>query len=263
MGNTVYGLRPASEVRALMRQGVSAPTAGVCEGNVQANLAILPKQYAYDFLLFCYRNPKPCPLLDVTDPGSPRTRLAKDADLRTDLPKYRVYENGNYVAEVTDITQYWSSDLVAFLIGCSYTFESALLAGGVPVRHIEQGTVVPMYTSNIQCAPSGTFSGPTVITMRPIPYELVSKAVQITSRYPGVHGAPVHVGDPAYVGVDLSRPEYGGQISEIRKGETPVFWACGVTPQAVAQKSRVPLMITHAPGHMFITDIRNEHLAAL
>jgi len=262
MSNSAYGQKAPAEARAMMRGGVNAPTAGACDGYVQANLVVLPRTFAYDFLVFCYRNPKPCPLLDVTDQGSPETRLARGADLRTDLPKYRVYENGAFAREVTAIADYWSHDLVAFLLGCSYTFEAALLAAGVPVRHIEQGTIVPMYTTSIWCVPAGVFAGPIVATMRPIPHELVPRAVQVTSRYPNVHGAPIHIGDPMRIGVDLERTEYGGQVSALREGETPVFWACGVTPQAVAIASRIPFMITHAPGHMFITDVRNEHLAA-
>lgn len=263
MRSEPYGARSPREVRSMIRKGLSAPTAGACEGHVQANLVVLPRQHAFDFLVFCYRNPKPCPVLDVTDVGSPQTRLAEGADLRTDLPKYRIYENGVLAEEVTDIVRYWSADMVAFLLGCSYTFETALLAAGIPVRHLEQGTIVPMYTTSIPCAPSGVFAGPVVVTMRPIPYSLVPRAVQVTSRYPGVHGAPVHIGDPSHIGVDIRHPEYGGEPVAMHQEETPVFWACGVTPQAVAMRVRLPLMIAHAPGHMFIADIRNEHLAAL
>lgn len=263
MDGSPYKNLTGAEMRAILRQGNPVPTAGVCEGYVQANLVVLPREFAYDFLLFCFRNPKPCPLLDVTDVGSSKTSLAEGADLRTDLPKYRIYQNGVLLTEVTDVRDYWSEDMVGFLLGCSYTFESALLAAGVPVRHIEQGTIVPMYTSNIRCVPAGIFSGPTVVTMRPIPFELVARAVQVTSRYPGVHGAPVHIGDPTYIGIDITKPEWGGQQVTLRKNEIPVFWACGVTPQAVALEARVPFMITHAPGHMFITDVKNEHLAAL
>ena len=250
------------EARQFFRKGNVCSTAGMCEGYVQVNLAIMPKEYAYDFLTFCFRNPKPCPLIDVTEPGSFVPRVAPTADLRTDVPKYRVYRNGAFEKEVENITDYWSSDLVSFLLGCSFTFEMALLKGGIPVRHIEQDTIVPMYTSNIQCAPAGKFFGPTVVTMRPIPHSQVARAVQITSRYPGVHGAPIHIGDPRHIGVDLSKPEYGGELSEIKAGETPVFWACGVTPQAVALAAKIPFLLTHCPGHMFSTDVPNESLAA-
>jgi uncharacterized protein YcsI (UPF0317 family) len=216
-----------------------------------------------DFLIFCNRNPKPCPLLEVTEMGSPQTVLAEGADIRTDIPKYRIYKDGVFVEEVNNILKYWTSDKVGFLLGCSFTFENAMVAAGIPIRHIEQGTIVPMYTSNIRCSSAGIFKGPMVVTMRPIPHELVVKTVQVTSRFPAVHGAPVHIGHPEHIGVDLQKPEYGGGLSKINPGETPVFWACGVTPQAVAQEIRIPFMITHSPGHMFITDIKDEHLALL
>lgn len=250
------------EARVYFREGNSFTTAGMCDGYVQTNLAIMPKEYAYDFLQFCFKNPKPCPLIDVTEPGSYMTKVAPNADLRTDVAKYRVYKNGTFEKEVVDLLDLWSPDLVSFLIGCSFTFEMALLNAGIPMRHMEQNSIVPMYTTNIQCVPVGRFFGPTVVTMRPIPFSQVVRAVQITSRYPGVHGAPVHIGDPDIIGVTLSKPEYGGVESEIKEGETPVFWACGVTPQAVALASKIPFFLTHAPGHMFITDIRNESLAA-
>jgi len=252
------------EVRMMAREGKwTNITSGVANGYVQANLVVLPGEYAYDFLLFCLRNPKPCPLLDVTDRGVPRTRLAPDADLRTDLPKYRIYENGKLAAEVTDISPYWTDSLVAFLIGCSHTFEAALQAAGIPLRHIQEGTVVPMYTTNIECVPAGPFRGPMVVSMRPIPWHMVSRAVQITSRYPSVHGAPVHIGDPSLIGVRLEHAEFGSRLVQVRPDEVPVFWACGVTPQAVAMAARVPFMITHAPGHMFVSDVPNEALAVL
>ncbi|HID63534.1 MAG TPA: putative hydro-lyase [Anaerolineae bacterium] len=251
------------EVRALIRKGQWAePTAGLANGYAQANLVILPQALAYEFLLFCQRNPKPCPLLEVTEVGSPRpVRLAPDADLRTDLPKYRLYRRGELEAEVMEITEHWRDDFVAFLLGCSFTFEAALLAAGIPVRHIEEGCNVPMFITDIECVPAGRFHGPMVVTMRPIPQQKVVRAVQITGRYPAVHGAPVHIGDPSAIGIDeLSKPDFGDAVT-VKEGETPVFWACGVTPQAVAMKVKPDFMITHAPGHMFISDIRNEELA--
>lgn len=251
------------DARQYFRKGNIRSSTAMADGFIQTNLAIMPKEYAYDFLNFCFKNPKPCPLIDVTEPGSFSPSVAPTADLRTDVAKYRVYREGKYEKEVQSLEELWSPDLVTFLMGCSFTFEMALLHAGIPVRNIEQGTIVPMYTSNIQCASSGRFFGPTVVTMRPIPYQSVSRAVQITSRYPGVHGAPIHVGAPEYINVDLSKPEFGGEISEIRQGETPVFWACGVTPQAVALASKIPFLITHAPGHMFITDMLNESVAVL
>ena len=252
------------EVRQQIREGKwRQPTAGLAPGFVQANLVILPRDLAFDFLLFAQRNPKPCPVVEVTDVGSAEPKLsAPGADLRTDVPRYCVYRDGALANEVTDLRSVWRDDFVSFLLGCSFTFESALLQAGVPVRHIEEGRNVPMFITNIPCAPAGVFRGPLVVTMRPIPAPLVARAVQISGRYPGVHGAPVHLGDPATIGIrDLQAPEFGDAVT-IRPGEVPVFWACGVTPQAVAMQAKPPLMLTHAPGHMFITDLRNEELAA-
>ena len=254
-----------SALRARFRQGLGArPTAGLAPGFVQANLVVLPREAAFDFLLFCQRNPKPCPLLEVVEAGSaePR-RMAPGADLRADVPKYRVYRRGELVSEPTDIRAEWRDDLVSFLIGCSFTFEGALIDAGLPVRHVEQCCNVPMYITSIQADPAGAFHGPVVVSMRPIPAELVVRAVQVTSRFPAVHGAPVHVGDPSAIGIAaIDRPDLGDPV-EIRPGEVPVFWACGVTPQAVAMASKPPLMITHAPGHMFITDRRDADYAVL
>jgi uncharacterized protein YcsI (UPF0317 family) len=202
-------------------------------------------------------------VIEVTDVGSPEPKLsAPGADLRTDVPRYCVYREGALAGEVTDLLSLWQDDFVSFLLGCSFTFESALLQAGVPVRHIDEDRNVPMFITNIPCAPAGVFRGPLVVTMRPIPAPLVARAVQISGRYPGVHGAPVHLGDPADIGIrDLRAPDFGDAVT-IRPGEVPVFWACGVTPQAVAMQAKPPLMLTHAPGHMFITDLRNEALAA-
>jgi len=238
------------------------PTAGLAPGHVQVNLVILPRELAYDFLLFAQRNPKPCPVIEVTDTGSPEPKLtAPGADLRTDLPKYRIYRDGKLDREVADLRDVWTPDLVAFLLGCSFTFEAGLLQAGIPVRHIEEGKNVSMFVTSIPCTPAGAFHGPLVVTMRPIPAPMVSRAVQISGRFPAVHGAPVHVGDPAALGIrDLAKPDFGDAVT-IRPGEVPVFWACGVTPQAVAVQAKPPLMITHAPGHMFVTDLRDETLA--
>ena len=253
------------ELRALIREGeLVRPTSGLAPGHVQANLAILPRDVAFDFLLFCQRNPKPCPLLEVVESGSPEPRqFAPGADLRVDVGKYRVYEYGELTAEVEDVSEYWRDDLVSFLLGCSFSFESALLRAGIGRRHIEAETNVPMFITNIQTVKAGKFSGPMVVSMRPIPEEKIVRAIQVTSRFPAVHGAPVHIGDPEAIGIqDISRPDLGDP-AEIREGEVPVFWACGVTPQAVAMSSKPPLMITHSPGHMFITDVRDEDLAVL
>ncbi|WFA05797.1 putative hydro-lyase [Bacillus sp. HSf4] len=257
-------MRP-EEVRGLIRQGrLSEPTAGMAGGYTQANLVILKKELAFDFLLFCQRNQKPCPILDVTEPGSPIPAIvAPSADIRTDFPKYRVYKNGELTDEVTDISPLWEEDMVGFLIGCSFTFEQALLNNGIPVRHIEEKRNVPMYQTNIPCVEAGRFKGPMVVSMRPIPEEQVVRAVQVTSRFPAVHGAPVHIGNPEAIGIqDIATPDFGDAVT-INKGEVPVFWACGVTPQAVAMHVKPELMITHAPGHMLITDVRDEQFGVL
>ncbi len=251
------------EIRSLIRKGKwDKPTAGLAMGYAQANLVILPEKYAFDFLLFCQRNPKPCPLLEVLEPGKYRTEfLSSDADIRTDIPRYNIYREGRLESTVKEIKEIWKSDFVTFLLGCSFSFEEALLRAKVPVRHIEEKKNVPMFISNIACRPAGVFYGPMVVTMRPIPAEKVSRAVQITSRYVSVHGAPVHIGDPKKIGIrDLKKPDFGDPVT-IQKGEIPVFWACGVTPQAIVMKAKPDLCITHTPGHMFISDLLNEELA--
>jgi uncharacterized protein YcsI (UPF0317 family) len=224
------------EIRQAIRQSrYSGGTAGLAPGFVQANLVILPRAQAYDFLVFCQRNPKPCPLIEVTDPGNPEPAgVAPGADLRTDVPRYRVYREGRLEAEVTDIAKEWRDDFVAFLLGCSFTFENALLQAGVPLRHIEENRIVSMWRTSVACRPAGIFRGPMVVSMRPIPAPLVPRAVTVTARYPMAHGAPVHIGDPARIGItDVGRPDWGEAVT-IHAGEEPVFWACGVTPQAVA-----------------------------
>jgi uncharacterized protein YcsI (UPF0317 family) len=223
-----------AEARARFRDGLVTPTAGWCPGWAQANLLALPRDLAYDFLLFAQRNPKPCPVLDVLDAGA--------------VP----------VEETTDVTSWWRDDLVSFLIGCSFTFEAALAEAGVPVRHVEQGVNVPMYRTARRCRPAGAISGPLVVSMRPVPADQVADAVTVTARYPAVHGAPVHVGDPSVLGIDdLDKPDYGDAV-EVRAGEVPVFWGCGVTPQAAVVESRPSLAIAHAPGHMLVTDARDS-----
>ncbi|WP_091939508.1 putative hydro-lyase [Trujillonella endophytica] len=244
-----------AEHRAQYRAGLAAPTSGAAPGHTQANLVVLPQDWAWDMLLFAQRNPQPVPVLEVTDPGSPETTLAPGADLRTDLPRYRVWRDGELVDEPTEVLDVWRDDLVAFLIGCSFSFETALLAAGVPVRNLEQGRIVSMYRTDRPCRPAGRLSGPLVVSMRPVPAALVPVAVQVTARMPQVHGAPVHVGAPEALGIaDLGAPDYGDAV-EARPGDVPVFWACGVTPQAAVLASRPPLAITHAPGHMFVTDV--------
>ncbi len=250
---------PAKEVRTLIREDKwTEPTSGLCLGHAQANMIILPRDWAFDFLLYATRNPKPCPILDVTEAGDPEPkRIAPGADVRTDLPRYRIWENGKLVEEPTDIKAAWRDDLVAFLIGCSFSFENALLEAGIGIRHMEEGVNVPMYLTNVLCIPAGRFSGNTVMSMRPVPPHQVVKAVTCTARFPAVHGAPMHVGDPAAIGVkDIDKPEFGDAVT-IRPGEVPIFWACGVTPQAAVMQSKPPFAITHAPGHMFIADTRD------
>jgi uncharacterized protein YcsI (UPF0317 family) len=245
----------AELLRAAFREGEMRPTAGLAPGFAQANLIAVPKEWAFDMLLYGQRNPRPCPVLDVTDPGSPKTTLAPGADLRTDLPQYRVWENGALVASPADATPYWRDDLVAFLIGCSFSFEAALIAAGIEVRHIALGCNVPMYRTNVSCRPAGRLHGEMVVSMRPIPAGQVALAATISGRYPAVHGAPVHVGDPASLGItSLESPDFGDAVP-VRDGEVPVFWACGVTPQVAVMASGVPYAITHAPGHMLITDV--------
>ena len=254
-----------AEVRQLIREGrLLQPTAGMAPGRVQANLAILPRDMAFDFLLFCQRNPKPCPLLEVVEAGDVApAEYAPGADLRTDVPLYRVYEHGEMTAEVEDVSEFWRDDLVSFLLGCSFSFETAMLRAGIPLKHIDQDKNVSMYITNIPAASAGAFSGPMVVSMRAVKREQVVRAVQVTSRFPATHGAPVHVGDPEVIGIkDLDKPDFG-EPTDFSDGEVPVFWACGVTPQAAAMASRPPFMITHAPGHMFITDKKDEDLAVL
>ena len=248
------------ELRSAIRQGdFQAPTSGFAPGFIQTNLAILPKDMAFEFLLFCQRNPKACPVIDVTEPGSFVPALsAPHADLRTDIPKYRIYRDGVLTEETTDIRPLWTDDMVAFLLGCSFTFEEALTQNGIPMRHQQQGCNVPMYKTSIPAVPAGRFQGPTVVSMRPVKEQDIVRAVQVTSRFPNVHGAPVHIGNPESIGIqDINKPDFGDAV-EIKEGEVPVFWACGVTPQAVAMESKPPLMITHAPGYMFVTDLKSE-----
>lgn len=239
------------------------PTPGIAYGYTQANLVVLPYKYAIDFFIFCQRNPKPCPILDVCEPGKFTPVLtAPSADIRIDIPKYRIYRNGEMKEEVSDILNLWSDDLVTFLLGCSFTFEKALSDAGIGIRHIEEGKNVPMYITNIECTPAGIFNGPMVVSMRPIPEELVQKATEITSKYPRVHGAPIHAGDPLKIGIkDISKPDFGDAVT-IKKGEVPVFWACGVTPQAAVMRVKPELVITHAPGYMFISDIKDDDLVS-
>jgi uncharacterized protein YcsI (UPF0317 family) len=252
------------ELRAAVRAGRRYPTSGAAPGYVQANLAILPRDLAFEFLLFCQRNPKPCPVIEVMEAGQFEPILsAPGADIRMDVPRYRIFRNGELEAEVETIEQYWSDDLVTFLLGCSFTFENALVENGITLPYFGTDKNVSMFQTNIATTPAGPFSGPLVVSMRWIPQEKVVRAVQSTSRFPSVHGAPIHIGDPAVIGVeDTQKPDWGEPWPP-NPGDVPVFWACGVTPQAVAMSSKPPLMITHAPGHMFVTDMKDVDVAVL
>ncbi|WP_421954696.1 putative hydro-lyase [Polaromonas sp.] len=246
-----------SELRLASRSGkFTQPTAGHAPGYIQANLMIVPQAQAFDFLLFCQRNPKPCPLVEVLEPGQLEPACAPGANLATDIPGYRVYRDGEFVEELDDISALWQKDFVTFLIGCSFSFESAVMQEGVPLRHVAQGRNVAMYRTNLACTPSGPFQGDMVVSMRPVKSRDVAKVVEISGRFALAHGAPLHVGNAAEIGIkNLSKPDYGDAV-DILPDELPVFWACGVTPQWIAQSSRLSLCITHAPGKMFVTDRR-------
>lgn len=251
-------------LRKRIREGeYQGPTGRMARGFVQANLVILPAPYAVHFERFCFLNPKPCPLLAISEAGSPRLpQLGETIDVRTDVPAYRVFRDGEASETVTDISELWQDDFVAFALGCSFSFEEALEDAGLEVRHNALGLVNPMYTTNIPTNQAGPFSGPHVVTMRPFSPADAIRAIQITSRYPNVHGAPIHLGDPEVIGIkDLDRPEFGGDAVPIREGEIPLFWACGVTPQAAIAQARLPICITHRPASMLVTDLRNAELS--
>lgn len=259
-----HGAGGVTAVRHHIRKGLwTSHTSGLADAHVQGNLVVLPKACADDFLLYCQRNPKPCPVLAVSDKGARNLpTLGEDIDIATDLPRYRVWRHGELVDEPTDVSRLWRDDLVSFVIGCSFSFEQALMDAGLPLRHVQQGLNVAMYRTNIPTQAAGPFSGPMVVSMRPMKADAVIRAVQITSRFPNVHGAPVHIGDPSLIGIaDLARPDYGDAV-EVMPDELPVFWACGVTPQAAIQQARPDFCITHAPGAMLITDLLNHQLAS-
>jgi uncharacterized protein YcsI (UPF0317 family) len=238
-------------------------TVGLARGYVQGNLVILRQEAAAVFLRFCQRNPKPCPLIGVSEVGVPTIpELGEDLDVRTDLPAYRIWRNGRIEAETPSVSALWREDLVAFVIGCSFSFEEALMSAGIALRHVDTGTNVSMYRTNVACVPAGYLSGPLVVSMRPLTPANAIRAIQITSRFPAVHGAPIHIGLPNAIGIaDLSRPDYGDPVA-IMPGELPVFWACGVTPQAVIEAAELEFAITHAPGCLLVTDVLNHELAA-
>jgi uncharacterized protein YcsI (UPF0317 family) len=252
------------DFRNLVRKGQwNKPTSGVCKGYAQANLAILPKSVASDFLLFCVRNLKPCPVLDVIEAGMVHPAIGQDSDIRTDLPRYKVFHHGELVEEPENLLGVWREDFVSFLLGCSFSFETALMAAGIRIKHIDLDLRCPVYSTNIPCRPAGIFQGNMAVSMRPIPKRSVTKVIQITSRYPFVHGAPVHFGNPQEIGItDIEKPDFGDAVP-FDPDEVPVFWACGVTPQLVAMKTRPEVMITHYPTYMYVSDLLNEELAAL
>jgi uncharacterized protein YcsI (UPF0317 family) len=259
------GVAAGRRARLRIRAGdFSGPTAGLAPGNVQANLVVLPQILAADFLRFAHANPKPCPVLAVSEPGDPHLpALGEDVDIRTDLPRYRVWRRGELVEEPDEVSRVWREDLVSFALGCSFSFEQALIEDGIELRHMTCGSNVPMYRTNMQCRPAGAFRGPLVVSMRPLKPSDAIRAIQITSRFPSVHGAPVHIGLPDAIGIaDLAKPDYGDAVP-VDTSELPVFWACGVTPQAVIAEVRPEFCITHAPGSMLITDLINSRLAAL
>ncbi len=253
----------SQDVRQRVRRGeITGHTSGLASGCVQGNVVILPQALAADFLRFCQLNPKPCPLIGMSAPGDPALpALGEDIDMRSDVPRYRVFRNGALVEEPTDIRHLWRGDLVTFILGCSYSFEWALLDGGLTMHHVALGKNVPMYKTSVQTAPAGPFHGPLVVSMRSFKPADAIRAVQITSRFPGVHGAPVHIGLPKDIGIrDIARPDWGDVI-DVPADELPLFWACGVTPQAVVAEAKPEFCITHAPGSMLVTDLKNSQLA--
>jgi uncharacterized protein YcsI (UPF0317 family) len=256
----MQAMTSAADARAAARRGVwRGTTGGHCPAYQQANLVILPQESAVEFAAFCTRNPTPCPIIEITPPGDPEPSYsAPGADLRTDLPGYRIYRRGELAEQRGDICDLWRDDLVAFLLGCSLTVEHALIEAGVPVRNVERDTMVSMFVSNLTCVPAGRFHGPMVVTMRPIPQAQIELVRELSARYPHAHGAPIHIGAPEAIGItDLGRPDYGEPVP-VYAQEVPVFWGCGVTPQAVAVQARVDLMITHEPAQMFLTDLPRE-----
>ena len=254
-----------AELRQAIRNGdFTGNTSGFSPGFVQCNLAILPADWAADFLRFCQSNPKPCPLVASSNaPGDYSLPPLGDIDIRTDVPSYRVFRDGVFEEEVQDISSLWRDDLVVFALGCSFSFEEALLADGLDVRNVSEGVNVPMYRTNIDCTPAGPFQGKMVVSMRPFKAADAIRAVQICTRFPSVHGAPIHLGDPGLIGIEnLDLPDYGDPVT-LAEDELPVFWACGVTPQVALEEAKPPFAITHSPGHMLVTDLRNSQLAVL
>jgi uncharacterized protein YcsI (UPF0317 family) len=251
--------------RHAIRSGVyTGYTAGIAPGHVQANICILPRAWTEDFLLYCQRNPKPGPLIARSDPGDPRLpTLGDDLDIRTDVPRYHVFRDGNFLEEVSDIRRYWSDDLVTFALGCSFSFEEAMLEAGLRLKFLERNDVAGVYVTNVETVPAGPFRGPLLVTMRAFKPADAIRAIQITSRFPNVHGAPVHIGKPENIGVDLADRYQNVGDGDVADDEIAVFWACGLTPQLAVKNAKPPLCITHAPSSMLVTDLRNASLAVL
>ena len=263
-GPDTANLSPSVAARHACRTGMADTTAGVANGFVQGNLVILPEKLAAAFHRFCQLNPKPCPIIGMSDVGNPHIpSLGLDLDIRTDLPRYRVFRQGELVDEPADIRGHWRDDLVVFVLGCSFSFEEALLEDGIELRHIVRGCNVPMYRTSIATVAAGPFHGPMVVSMRPMKPADAIRAIQITTRFPAVHGAPVHIGKPELIGIkDINKPDYGDAV-EVREDELPVFWACGVTPQSVIATVKPEFCITHYPGCMLVTDRKNSEYAIM
>src|SRR4030095_2115033 len=251
------------EVRRAIRAGRHRRnTAGLARGYVQGNVCILPREYPEDFLAFCTANPKPCPLLAMSAPGDPRLpELGEDLDIRTDVPAYRIFRNGKQEGDGTDLRDLWRDDSRSFVLGCSFSFEEALMAAGLPLRYVEQGRNVPMYRTSVDTAPAGRFHGKLVVSMRPFKPADAIRAIEITSRYPRVHGSPIHVGFPEMIGIENLDEPWAGDQTEVGAADLPLFWACGITPQSVVLEARPSFCITHSPGHMLVTDLKNASLA--
>ncbi len=257
-------MTPVQAREAISEGKIKSQTAGMCPGYAQGNIVILPETDALDFKRFAENNPKPCPILEIFKTGDPISHIvAKEADITKVVPRYRVFRGGEFKEEIDEISSLWREDLVTFVLGCSFTFESALIEAGIRMKHVEMNKNVAMYVTNIQTKPAGRFSGPLVVSMRPIKHEDVERAIEVTSKYPEVHGAPIHVGDPLAIGIkNIEQPDFG-EFVEIGPDETPVFWACGVTPQMALKNAAAEIVITHSPGHMLITDIKNSELGGL
>ncbi len=258
-------LNESAGLRHRIRRGEHcSTTSGLAPGLVQGNVVILPVDWATDFLLYCQNNPIACPLIGVSQPGEPLLPgLGADLDIRVDIPEYQVFRDGERAETLTDISKLWGPDWVTFVLGCSFSFEDALQRAGLSVRNIEAGANVSMYRSNLATVPGGRFYGDMVVSMRPFSGRDAVRAVQVTTRLPKAHGAPVHIGDPTQIGIaDLSRPDFGDAVA-VNDDELPLFWACGVTPQVALENARPPIAITHVPGKMLITERLNEELAVL